>query len=95
VNDPLAGSPWWLALFRIDGANVDVTYASFFQEGEVLNMRIPINNRTIHFVIQSILTITFDGTFSADYNTIDGVWSSSPCIAGGDILTGRWTGTRQ
>jgi hypothetical protein len=85
----------WAAIFHVDGAFVDITYTAFFFEGEVLNLRVPLASRQIHFQVQSALLITFDGTFSEDWQTINGTFITTPCVSGGDRVEGRWSGTRQ
>jgi hypothetical protein len=86
----------WSAIFRSNGTSVDITYTAFFFGSEVLTLQVPINpGRRIQFRVQSVLTIDFDGTFSEDFSTIAGNFTTSPCIAGGPGLEGRWNGVRQ
>ena len=86
----------WAAIFRNNGTAIDITFTAFFFESEVLTLQVPLNpSRRIQFRVQSALTIDFDATFSADFQTISGTFTTSPCVNGGPGLEGRWTGTRQ
>lgn len=86
----------WGAIFKNNGASIDVIFTAFLFGGNVKTMQLPVSPaRTIHFVVQDVLTITFDATFSADFQTLNGNWTTSPCVTGGPGLTGTWSGSRQ
>lgn len=89
----------WKAVFRIDGGNADVTFTSEFQEGQVQTLRVGISgSRQIQFGISTEFgKATFDGTFSDDWNRVEGTWVGSPCIPNDPLypLGGKWSGARQ
>lgn len=86
----------WGAIFKNNGASIDVIFTAFLFSGDVKRMQLPVSPaRTIRFVVQDLLTITFDATFSADFQTLNGTWQTSPCVTGGPGLTGTWSGSRQ
>ena len=89
----------WKAVFKIDGANADVTFTSEFLQGQVQTLRVAISSsRQIRFSVPNELgTATFDGTFTADWQRVEGTWVSSPCIPNDPLyaLSGKWSGDRR